>query len=1226
MEGKPVPKPRSLKSDRPIPAPRNIQAPSLPPVSPSVSPSESSHLEMNEDTRSSETRGTPEFFRGLSNSGRNFKDEISEKMTVKGKAVISSTRNASIRLEKSVKNLLTRRMTSLNSEDIRDSPDGKSKEPTQEDRCVSMPADDIFSSISFYSPLQSNLRSMKNEENLSEARYSPPPPIYPPPPLPDESIYDELQSVTSGHSSRYDTLSSTVSEHAEMELPDSFNLLNFAQNQGSDSDQSLNLSDVSVTVNEKSEAPKRLSRSDSWTFYDMVPEKVERLDKNEELDVISSADESEKEASIKQRISTISNVTQFSIQNSLYENWMLRKPIASSPSDKPNSEDRTCSKSLLFEFDPFARNDENIYSNYENNDLMLLESLLATSDSPSSTGSMADLCEEEEAPEETEEDIKVEFGEISVTPPELPKRFDSLPKNEYDEVEMVEVQDKSSSKIPAVLPKLVHLSKKKQPAIPPRKPSIKIHVDEKDKTEGSNVNTNASNKPNEESRSSVMQKLKKFRQDSTANVKPMSSNMMNFMKSRKILSRNKEGEVGTKCSPRLERPKFMGQSLATQRWVVYKQGTGIERAKDLVLRAAYLADNKLSFYVDKKMTTLKEVIQLELVHSVHLLQDVKTVDGETVHCVAINGEGRPGVHIIYLKGITERRIFAQKVLEALTPVFPAKYTTELTMAGWAYLKEGVTGSWFPAWLLLQQRTLIHTRSMDPVVFEQLDLRKARYIGLREQEGPNSSGTNVPVVVVDAGGRGALHIATPGLREGPAWRHALYQAATNNGPALEQQQLTKDNVPVVLDKCINFIYAHGIMSEGIYRRSGSSSAVVRLLEEFRRNAWATQITRSEYSEHDVATVLRRFLRDLPDPLFPANIHEQLCRLTDVNNEESRVSSYRKLLIGLNPVTSATLRRILAHLHCLSQQNSRNLMTVDNVAAVWGPTLMHAGENNPEEWNRSETKVVADLIRLYPKLYQLSPADLAKEAKILEVLERHHVSNNRPRGAPSGDLKIWIYIMARDGECVNVTIGPQKTAFDVCCELAKKTKFAPHELCLEESALSGALERPLHHSERILETVARWGYWNTADRKDNALVLQKDRIYKDIVPLVKPPMTISGELKFADTKSKHFKSYLFEFSQAKLCCYKDKVCCTKLHEWRIEDIVWYLGHEPKRNPQMGWCITFIIKSNKPSRCKDNPFFGYTLAGACKDEEYRWLAAMLFGEHQLNLRPSPVNLMDP
>lgn len=64
----------------------------------------------------------------------------------------------------------------------------------------------------------------------------------------------------------------------------------------------------------------------------------------------------------------------------------------------------------------------------------------------------------------------------------------------------------------------------------------------------------------------------------------------------------------------------------------------------------------------------------------------RIVDGETVHCIAISGEGRPSVHVFYVKGITERRIWAQRILEAITTIFPTKYTTELTRVGWAYLK------------------------------------------------------------------------------------------------------------------------------------------------------------------------------------------------------------------------------------------------------------------------------------------------------------------------------------------------------------------------------------------------------------------------------------------------------------------------------------------------------------------------------------------------------------
>lgn len=94
-------------------------------------------------------------------------------------------------------------------------------------------------------------------------------------------------------------------------------------------------------------------------------------------------------------------------------------------------------------------------------------------------------------------------------------------------------------------------------------------------------------------------------------------------------------------------------------------------------------------------------------------------------------------------------------------------------------------------------------------------------------------------------------------------------AHNNGANLDQQQLTKNYVPVIVEKCINFIYAHGSMTEGIYRRPGTSSSVADLLTKFRKDAFAVQLTKDQYSENEVATALKRFFRDLPEPLLGSN---------------------------------------------------------------------------------------------------------------------------------------------------------------------------------------------------------------------------------------------------------------------------------------------------------------------------------------------------------------------
>lgn len=63
-----------------------------------------------------------------------------------------------------------------------------------------------------------------------------------------------------------------------------------------------------------------------------------------------------------------------------------------------------------------------------------------------------------------------------------------------------------------------------------------------------------------------------------------------------------------------------------------------------------------------------------------------------------------------------------------------------------------------------------------------------------------------------------------------------------------------------------------MSKGIYRVSGTSSNVNEILTQFRTDAWSTQLSRAKYTEYEVATALKRFFRDLPEPVMPKDEQE------------------------------------------------------------------------------------------------------------------------------------------------------------------------------------------------------------------------------------------------------------------------------------------------------------------------------------------------------------------
>lgn len=93
--------------------------------------------------------------------------------------------------------------------------------------------------------------------------------------------------------------------------------------------------------------------------------------------------------------------------------------------------------------------------------------------------------------------------------------------------------------------------------------------------------------------------------------------------------------------------------------------------------------------------------------------------------------------------------------------------------------------------------------------EILDLRKARCIGLKESDDSinNLLVEKGPTMLIDCPPY-TCYFVTSASRETKIWSVVIKDEAHANGSQLRHQQLTKDNVPVFVDKCINFVYTNG----------------------------------------------------------------------------------------------------------------------------------------------------------------------------------------------------------------------------------------------------------------------------------------------------------------------------------------------------------------------------------------------------------------------------------
>ncbi|XP_031147665.1 rho GTPase-activating protein 6 isoform X1 [Sander lucioperca] len=209
------------------------------------------------------------------------------------------------------------------------------------------------------------------------------------------------------------------------------------------------------------------------------------------------------------------------------------------------------------------------------------------------------------------------------------------------------------------------------------------------------------------------------------------------------------------------------------------------------------------------------------------------------------------------------------------------------------------------------------------------------------------------------------------------------------------------VPRVVDSCCQHIEKYGLQTVGIFRVGSSKKRVRQLRDEFDRGI-DVQLD-EEQSVHDVAALLKEFLRDMPDPLLTKELYTAFINTTLLDPDEQQ--SVTQLLVYLLPAcNSDTLHRLLEFLSTVAdhahdrqdkdrQEITGNKMTSLNLATIFGPNLLHKQKSSDKEFSvqssaRAEesTAVIAVLQRMiasYQTLFMVPP-DLQNEV-LMNLLE-------------------------------------------------------------------------------------------------------------------------------------------------------------------------------------------------------------------------------------------------
>ncbi|XP_066288029.1 arf-GAP with Rho-GAP domain, ANK repeat and PH domain-containing protein 1-like isoform X5 [Branchiostoma lanceolatum] len=679
----------------------------------------------------------------------------------------------------------------------------------------------------------------------------------------------------------------------------------------------------------------------------------------------------------------------------------------------------------------------------------------------------------------------------------------------------------------------------------------------------------------------------------------------------------------------------------------------IGRVGDFQKRWCILEDNVLSYYADDKDPKAKNMIETKDILCVHHCNpDMAMKSGQSRIRQSVRRRKRPPqsveiddmdmdrfVNCFELSTFDKKYMFCadtpedrvrwiHNIAKCCAPPGVVDKMGDFDRAGYLYMKDSPSLSWVSIWCNLKGKSLNYWNKSSRNV-ETVDLRKlVTFSQHTETLNVDLSDKSYYMSVV-VHGRPALSLKGEGKKDTDDWYAAIQKASTEGGTNLQEQQLTSENIPVIVDRCLEFVTTHGLQAEGIYRLNGTHLKIEQLLRDFNTDARSVRLKLGDHSVHDVANCLKRYFRNLEDPLLTKDLHDRWVEVAgyDQREHDAKLAWFKHYLEKLQdkyPINYATLKKMIGHLKSVSDYCKSNKMTSTNLSAVFGPTLMASDMSTAPGYGgtNQEIETIGYMIDYYAWLFDVSDSEIQKEKEIQRQIKM--LMEAQQMQTQTNDILMEVYLEDKTGQRVNVKVSPDSTSEQLCSQIISLKGLRPDRTwALFEVIGDGDLQRMLHYEERVFPVLESW-----KDHRESAanylcmkhnFILERmeetpDRITQSSAKSTSHP-TPWCQLKYCEDRRKiinkySFEKYFFEVSGGRLSYYKDTKSREKpIAAWQVEGFNIYVGVEKKKSPPTKFGFTVVLNGETLTRtaCCDN-----------EEEMFKWVCHILKLKYPQGLQP--------
>ncbi|XP_004846027.1 rho GTPase-activating protein 18 isoform X2 [Heterocephalus glaber] len=154
---------------------------------------------------------------------------------------------------------------------------------------------------------------------------------------------------------------------------------------------------------------------------------------------------------------------------------------------------------------------------------------------------------------------------------------------------------------------------------------------------------------------------------------------------------------------------------------------------------------------------------------------------------------------------------------------------------------------------------------------------------------------------------------------------------------DQRKVPGTRIPLIFQKLISRIEEGGLETEGLLRIPGAATRIKNLCQELEAKFYEGTFNWENVKQHDAASLLKLFVRELPQPLLGAEHLRAFQAVQNLPTKKQQLQALNLLVVLLPDANRDTLKALLEFLQRVIDNKEKNKMTVMNVAMVMAPNL-------------------------------------------------------------------------------------------------------------------------------------------------------------------------------------------------------------------------------------------------------------------------------------------------